>query len=396
MDSLPLPTELIEEQLRRMLDSKTFSGGHHRQLLEFLVKRALAGNDKSLDEYAIATELKWRKANFSPTEDPIVRAEATRLRAKLKTFYSNEGSKFPILIDLPKRAYQINFSRRDIGDTSILPSRAVQPALETRSTSEDIRTENNSYGYPKGVDAWDPPGAGPLLLGVSGAFGAMVGLALLVEVAYQWPKYSTWTLPTAVASGVSSALVTLLILARIRRQAHAGTPLSLAVAVAVLFCWSTAVSFIVAPALPDEPLVLATEQTMSAKVGWIKSVGEALFLPMLALVPLQTIFVLAREVQMGRLDDVRNLLQQRRRAIPPAGAHCVAPLLAFAIFLLVVVSWILANAKLFASLKNGQYYGLFLALDFARAASGLLTLLWVLLYYLTSLSHLKRVAAGRR
>jgi hypothetical protein len=219
---------------------------------------------------------------------------------------------------------------------------------------------------------------------------------LLVEVAYQWPKYSTWALPTAAVSGVSSALVTLLLLARIRRRAHAGTPLSLAIAVAVLFGWSTALSFIVAPALPDEPLVMATVQTMSARVGWIKSVGEALFLPMLALVPLQTIFVLAHEVRMGRPDEVRNLLEHRRRAIPPEGAHYVPPLLAFAIFLLVEVWWILANAKLFTSLKGGQYYGLFLALDFARVTSGLLTLLWVLLWYLSSRSHLKRVAAGRR
>ena len=135
---------------------------------------------------------------------------------------------------------------------------------------------------------------------------------------------------------------------------------------------------------------------MPANVGWIKSVGEALFLPMLALVPLQTIFVLAYKVRMGRTDEIRNLLQHRRRAIAPAGAHYVPPLLAFAIFLLVAGPWILANGNLFTSLEDGQYSWVVFRLRFARVASGLLTLLWVFLWYVSSVRHLKRVTALRR
>jgi hypothetical protein len=295
-----------------------------------------------------------------------------------------------------------------LGSERPMPSRELEPAESSaeRSTATDSGDRDKALGRaPEGGTAHElgrsgldhePGGQIPLLFAVSGVFGAMVGLALLVEVAYQWPKYSTWALPTSVGSGFCAAIVALLVLTRMRQQAYAGRPMSLALAAAVLFSASAVLSFIVAARLPDEPLVRASVQTMPANVGWIKSVGEALFLPMLALVPLQTIFVLAYEVRMGRTDEIRNLLQHRRRAIAPAGAHYVPPLLAFAIFLLVAGPWILANGNLFTSLEDGQYYGLFFALDFARVASGLLTLLWVFLWYVSSVRHLKRVTALRR
>src|SRR3954463_11227525 len=47
----------------------------------------------------------------------------------------------------------------------------------------------------------DPAGQIAVIAAVSSVFGAMVALALLVEIAYEWTTYSSWALPAAVVCG---------------------------------------------------------------------------------------------------------------------------------------------------------------------------------------------------
>lgn len=49
-------------------------------------------------------------------------------------------------------------------------------------------------------------------------------------------------------------------------------------------------------------------QTMTARVGWSKSVLEALALPILSLVPVQVVFALRRQLSSGDAEGVRRLL----------------------------------------------------------------------------------------
>src|SRR6187397_1261233 len=63
----------VREQLRLIVDSSTFSHQTKaRQFLIYIVEQTLAGNERKLKQYSIATEALGREASFDPALDPIV------------------------------------------------------------------------------------------------------------------------------------------------------------------------------------------------------------------------------------------------------------------------------------------------------------------------------------
>jgi TolB-like protein/Tfp pilus assembly protein PilF len=73
------------------------------QFLRYLVERALAGH--SVTEYAAGVDVFGRPPTFNPSEDSIVRTEATRLRQKLREYYATHVPADGIRIELPLRSY---------------------------------------------------------------------------------------------------------------------------------------------------------------------------------------------------------------------------------------------------------------------------------------------------
>jgi DNA-binding winged helix-turn-helix (wHTH) protein len=271
----------------------------------------------------------------------------------------------------------------------------TDPPVEARAPARPLETAATPElpnPTPAATDIALEP-AGHALIGgtVSVAFGVMVGLALLVEVAYEWPVYRHWVVPVGALAGVSAAGASLLIIARMRRLALAPVSRSLGASAALLFGWSALVAFAIAPWLPDVPLVPAEVQTMAARVGWVKSVGEALFLPMLALVPLHTVYALEELVRAGRAAAVRALLLDRPDWVYVPVLY-VPGRVASTVWLIDVGVWVVLNLRLFESLERGEYYGLFVALNFARVAIGLLTLTVVLVWYLASMTRLRHAS----
>lgn len=96
----------VRGQLDRILKSGPFHQSRHRQrFLEYIVNEALAGRGERLKGYSIALAVFDRPETFDPAADPIVRIEATRLRAKLREYYEGEGQSDTVRIDLPKGGY---------------------------------------------------------------------------------------------------------------------------------------------------------------------------------------------------------------------------------------------------------------------------------------------------
>jgi TolB-like protein len=96
----------IDVELQRVLSSKTFSKAPRlKRFLEFVVRRALEGDRKTLKEYTLGLEVFDRLPSFDPSSNPIVRVEASRLRHRLALFYSTEGTAGSIRIDMPKGSY---------------------------------------------------------------------------------------------------------------------------------------------------------------------------------------------------------------------------------------------------------------------------------------------------
>jgi serine/threonine-protein kinase len=110
----PAPTaESIHEHLATVLASGAFRGSERScALLSYLVERTLRGEGERLKEYTIGVEALGRSESFDPRTDPIVRAEASRLRRRLEQYYAGEARDAPVTIVLPKGGYAVRFEPR--------------------------------------------------------------------------------------------------------------------------------------------------------------------------------------------------------------------------------------------------------------------------------------------
>src|SRR5687768_3236296 len=113
MDNALVTRESVLEQLDRVLGSTAFRGAERSTaLLRYVVGRALEGDTDRLKEYTLGVEALGRGQGFDPRTDPIVRAEASRLRTRLERYYGSEGRHDPIDIVLAKGSYVPQFVAR--------------------------------------------------------------------------------------------------------------------------------------------------------------------------------------------------------------------------------------------------------------------------------------------
>ena len=104
----------IREALKKTLSSRLFATAlRQSRFLQYTVEQTLQGKGTTrLKQYLLATEVFDRKDSFDPHVDPIVRVEASRIRAKLKAYYETEGQEDLILIEFPRGTYVPTFRRR--------------------------------------------------------------------------------------------------------------------------------------------------------------------------------------------------------------------------------------------------------------------------------------------
>jgi hypothetical protein len=231
-------------------------------------------------------------------------------------------------------------------------------------------------------------------------FGAMVSLALLVEVAYQWELYSSWAPYASLGLGLGSAAVCLLSFEAMRARVLAGRSNGIAFALGPILAWAAVAALVVAPFLSAEPIVLANFQTMTARIGWMKSVGQALQIPLLSLIPFHFVLAMQYELWANRVDRILRVLTRDPMAVTPRGSLFIRPAIAAVIFVLFASWWIIGSAHLLENLQPGPYLGLFMTLGILRMMLVLLTLLAVLIWYARALNELKReaiaISAGRK
>jgi len=102
-------TESVKrETLERILKSQTFAHSRsYQELLTYLVETSI--QNKSPKEFAIATEVLHKGADFDPSHDTIVRVYIYNLRKKLERYYEKEGNHESLCIKIPKGHYNIEF-----------------------------------------------------------------------------------------------------------------------------------------------------------------------------------------------------------------------------------------------------------------------------------------------
>jgi serine/threonine-protein kinase len=118
MESATREGQLLREELERVLSSACFARSDRvSKLLRFLVERHLEGKDDELKESLIGVEVFGRKPDYDPKLDSTVRTEAVRLRARLNKYYSSEGSRNSLVLELPKGGYVPRCRPRAVGGT---------------------------------------------------------------------------------------------------------------------------------------------------------------------------------------------------------------------------------------------------------------------------------------
>lgn len=125
----PPDEEAVRAELDAILNSSQFKRSErHSRFLRFVCETALKGEALKLNEYLIAHAVFDRGEDYSSGEDSVVRRQAYSLRQKLQEYYTNEGARDPVRIDLPLGRYVPTFST--------VASARQSPALETAPSIE--------------------------------------------------------------------------------------------------------------------------------------------------------------------------------------------------------------------------------------------------------------------
>src|SRR5882762_9570090 len=108
-------------ELTIILASDSFSSSNRcRDFLEFVVKRALAGDYDNLTERFIGVELFGRTLDYETATDSIVRVRANDVRKRLALHYAARPSDTPVRIDLIAGGYVPEFHWRK--ENAVAPS----------------------------------------------------------------------------------------------------------------------------------------------------------------------------------------------------------------------------------------------------------------------------------
>jgi hypothetical protein len=107
-------TDEIRAGVERILASRTFGPrASIHTLLVYLLERSLDASTPPPKEYTIGVEAFGRPESYDPQQDPYVRVQAGRLRNKLEEYYRTEGAEDPLLVELPKRQFRLQFSHKE-------------------------------------------------------------------------------------------------------------------------------------------------------------------------------------------------------------------------------------------------------------------------------------------
>jgi serine/threonine-protein kinase len=120
----------VREAVCKILASPVFANSARMsRFLHLAVERTLEQRGEELKEYVIGVEVFDRPPSFDPRIDPIVRVEARRLRAKLKTYYESLGSQDELIVSLPTGSYTPVFAWRQPADTAAPVSTPTDNAI---------------------------------------------------------------------------------------------------------------------------------------------------------------------------------------------------------------------------------------------------------------------------
>jgi hypothetical protein len=133
-EGAPPAEEGIREELHRVLASHEFRSSKRSQdFLRYVVENTLGGHGDMLKERTIGIDVFGRSTSYDPSDDATVRVKAGEVRKRLGLYYSDQGAKDPIRIELPSGTYIPEFRlMHESPAAEPAPSPATIPAIEHR------------------------------------------------------------------------------------------------------------------------------------------------------------------------------------------------------------------------------------------------------------------------
>lgn len=109
----PPVNDLRWELVQRIAASPHFQkSARLRDFLLYVCDRALKHRAEEITVQQIGCKVFGRRPDYDPSEDNIVRVEASQLRKRLESYFADEGQNEPLVIVIPKGTYVPSFERR--------------------------------------------------------------------------------------------------------------------------------------------------------------------------------------------------------------------------------------------------------------------------------------------
>jgi hypothetical protein len=116
----------IQHALDQVLSSPFFRNTHQCQnLLRYIVRHSIAGEDHLLRERVIGSEVFGRRPDYEPGEDPVVRLRASEVRKRLAQYYHSVAESPDVHIEIPAGSYKAVFGRRE----ETLPAQRLEASV---------------------------------------------------------------------------------------------------------------------------------------------------------------------------------------------------------------------------------------------------------------------------
>jgi hypothetical protein len=260
-------------------------------------------------------------------------------------------------------------------------------SLAQSVTPRDIATAfgiSSKLELPLGGHLWHALAAG-------GLYAALYAVALVVEVAYQFDRYSHSAIPAAVIAFIwifGSSLAGLAADWKLTARGSArGWLCSFAIfLVSALILFAGASVY-----LPEAPVTEMAMQAMTAPAAYLKTITYFLVLKSLFLLP-SFHFVLAaqRELQAGRHRLILNLLAGDKLSVAPRGSVYFRLWFLTALLVVMVCIALFLHFNLVNNLRQGPYMNLFTNLLQTRLALYFALGVECVVWYARALNEIKR------
>lgn len=123
------------------------TSSRNRDFLSYIVDALLEGRADRIKAYFIAVDVFGRPESFDPTLDPIVRIEATRLRAALEQFYQATGTPLGVRLELPRGKYYPVFMPAPV--SSPVPPPSCEEAQLDPVPSDPVSSGPAAHAIPQ-------------------------------------------------------------------------------------------------------------------------------------------------------------------------------------------------------------------------------------------------------